>query len=80
MTKKEQKVVKVSHVRELAESKPWDLPQFIREAQYQQGLAVNTVKKAWRGETNLSEEVVIKFARLFNCDKPYEQVLEVRLQ
>lgn len=80
MPKKEVKEVRESHVKDLSEAAGWDLPRFVREAQYQQGITINTAKKAYSGATNLDEKVVIKLARLFGCTEPYRDVLEIRLQ
>jgi hypothetical protein len=79
MSKKELKETRTSHVPDLCKAAGWDLPRFIREAQYQQGIAMNTAKKAFGGATNLDEKVVIKLARLFGCSEPYREILEVKL-
>jgi hypothetical protein len=79
-TKKEPQLVEVSHVPELIAKKEWDFPEFYRQLNILARTARGTAKKAWDGKTDLDKKTIINLARLFGCDKPYEQVLEVRLQ
>jgi hypothetical protein len=80
MSKKEPQVVKTSHVPELIAGKGWGFPEFHRQMNIRRRTARGTAKKAFDGQTDLNEKTVITLALVFGCDKPYEQVLEVRLQ
>ena len=79
MTKGELKVVRTSHVQTLAAINAWDFADFYRHASYEQKLSRGTCEKAWRGE-RISEDAVIRLAKLFGKTKPYVEIMEVEIK